>query len=240
MSPRGRSPDSEAEQLVNVPPLDETERAESMWLLARDSDPSAVPPSPATARDYQEIEDLLGNLPPRTADTGWHKEVLRRVADQVPAPLPWWRRTSIRWAITGAFVAGAAALLISRPPRPPQSPELEVATWRAGEPRDLDGVSVGDRLVVTARPRAGIGDLRIYLPNGTLVARCPRGPACSISNGREVIDITLEKPVQYQVILAVMAADAAHELPGDAMQAYLDAARAANARIILSPPIDVH
>ena len=105
--------------------------------------------------------------------------------------------------------------------------------------RITEGVSVAlnqfvDLLGVDSSP----GDLRVYRADGTLVARCPNGPGCrGEAHGAQIIDITLDAPVQYQVILVDGMSDAP---PDAAMDVYLSAARAANARIIPYSPIDVH
>jgi hypothetical protein len=120
----------------------------------------------------------------------------------------------------------------------PRAPALEVAVCHVGATRgDPDEAVVGDHLVVTARPREA-GDLRVYRSDGALVARCPDGPGCrGGSDGAQTLEITLDAPVQYQVIL-VDGVSAA--LPDGAMDAYVSAASAANARIIVCSPIDVH
>ncbi len=71
-----------------------------------------------------------------------------------------------------------------------------------------------------------------------LVARRPGGPACTAS-AREgyTLEVAPSAPATYHVILAVGLSDAPTD---ETMAGYLDAARAANARIIACPPIDVH
>src|SRR5258705_1365671 len=103
----------------------------------------------------------------------------------------------------GALAAAAADAVRLLRPRP-RGGELEVAILHVdktrGDPRE---VVVGDRLVARARPR-GAGDLRVFRSGGTLVARCPDGPGCTESaDGEHAIEITLDAPVQYQVILVV-------------------------------------
>ncbi len=257
MSGSERDPGAEADDLAGLPSDDDAvERAESAWLLAREHDPGAPAPSPAIAREYAELEDLLGDLPPGSSDESWQEEVSRlAMASAAPAPPPR-RRRVYRWALAGTLAAAAAVaavvLLFPRPdPRAPAG-ELEVVIhtgdavrgdvgrlhWRGdGLGGDSTEAAVGDRLIVRARPRAR-GELRVYRAGGTLVARCPGGPGCTVSgDGGHSIEVRLEAPVPHHVILVVgMTGD----LPGATMEAYLDAARAANARIVIHPTIYVH
>jgi hypothetical protein len=116
--------------------------------------------------------------------------------------------------------------------------ELEVAIHHVGVIRsDSKEAVVGDRLVIKARPH-GAGDLRVYRSGDTLVATCPNGPGCAATtDGEYAVEVTLDAPVQYQVILVVSMGDA--PLTGT-MDTYMDTARAAKARIVMYPPIDVH
>jgi len=223
--------------LADAPFLDDAERAESAWLLARENDPSAPAPSSKIANDYAEIEALLGNLPAGPAGESWHEEVLRTAASSASPPQPWRRRAIARWTTGGALLAAAAVAVLLLRPRP-HTDELEIAILHASATRsDSQEVVVGDRLVVRARPH-GTSDLRVFRSGGTLVARCPDGPGCSASaQGEHILEITLDAPVRYQVILVVGMINAPL---GGTMNAYLDAARAVHARIIMHQPIDVH
>jgi hypothetical protein len=70
------------------------------------------------------------------------------------------------------------------------------------------------------------------------VARCPDGPKCRTqASGELTIEVTLDVPDQYHVVLVVGMADA---LPNATMEAYLDAATAAGAHVTTYPPIEVH
>jgi hypothetical protein len=60
----------------DAPFVDDEERAESAWLLARDDHPTASAPSPRIASDYAEIEALLHELPSGHRDDTWHAAVL--------------------------------------------------------------------------------------------------------------------------------------------------------------------
>jgi hypothetical protein len=216
---------------------DDAERAESRWLLAREDDPSAPAPSSEIAGDYAEMEDLLGSLPSGSSDERWQEEVLRAASASAMQSQPWWYTTIFRWVMGGTLATVATIAMWMRLPRAPE-PELEVEFHHTGTTRSApDEHVVGDQLVVTARPR-GVGDLRVYRSDGMLVARCPGGPGCRVgSPGAQTIDITLDAPVQYRVILV----DGVSDVPPDAaMDVYMGAARAANARMIPYPPIDVH
>jgi hypothetical protein len=76
------------DDLVDAPFIDDDERAESEWLLARDHDPAAQAPSSMLASDYAELEGLLGNLPAGVADESWHEDVLRAAVSSAPASRP--------------------------------------------------------------------------------------------------------------------------------------------------------
>jgi hypothetical protein len=231
-----RSTDLEADDLIDAPFLDEAERAESAWLLARENDSGAPAPSLKIGRDHDELEDLLTNLPMGPPDESWHDEVLRLAASLGRPSRSRQRRRIYRWALAGTFVAAAAMAVVVLRPRP-RADELEVVV-RSGDPArgDAKDATVGDRLIIRARPR-GVSDLRVYRADGVLVARCPGGPGCTMpAHGDHSIEIRLDAPVQYHVILIVGMTG---NLPIGTMDAYLAAARAANARIITYPPIDV-
>lgn len=233
MTRRKRSVTGEVGDLSDLPFVDDAERAEAAWLLARDHDPCAPAPSPEIAADYAKLEHLLGCSPAGSLDERWHDEVSRAAA--VLPPRPWWRTTASRWAIAGALATAAAVVVWIRFPRPP---ELEIVVHHAGATRGGPGeAAVGDHLVVTARPREA-GDLRVYRSDGVLIARCPRGPGCRAgSHDVQTIEITLDAPGRYQVILVDGVSDAP---PDGAIDAYLDAARAAHARITIHRPVDIH
>ena len=232
-----RAPDTPDADAAEAALLDDPARAEAAWLIARDRDPEAAPPSPQIARDYAEIEDLLGRLPGPTDDR-WHDEVMQAAASVTP---PLQRRAPFRGsriaAIAVAAVAVAGIALWLRPPRAPDA-ELEVAIRHADPSRgDSREIVVGDRLVVTARPR-GPGDLRVFRSDGTQVARCPGGPACNSSTPRELtLDLHVDAPVRYHVILVV---GMNHAAPDCTMNMYLDVAHSAHGRIVQYAPIDVH
>jgi hypothetical protein len=91
---------------------------------------------------------------------------------------------------------------------------------------------------VTARPR-GAGELRVYRSGRRLIAWCPNGPGCKGGpRGKQTIEITLDAPGKYQIIMVDGVTMAPFDEATDA-NAYLEAARAANAHIVYRA-IDVH
>jgi hypothetical protein len=246
------------------------EPAEAKWLLARESDPDAPAPSAEVAAEHEELANMLAELPVGTDDDSWHDEVLRKLAAEssprtgaaaastAASPeavakaidassnvvsIAWWRRPLATWAGGGAVAAAAAIFLWTRlAPEPPDRAELAYETFHdeAARVRTKE-VAVGDRLVVKANPR-GTGDLRVFREDGTLVARCPDEPRCAAKpDGELVLDVTLDAPVQYRIILVVGAKAGTLDPSGDSsMNAYLEAARAANARIEILSPLQVH
>lgn len=238
MTARGPGPTARHDDLAEAPFLDDAERAEAQWLWAKDGDPAAPAPSLAIARQYAELEDLLGSLPMAGTSDRWRDDVLRRAAE-ITAARARKRRWAAVWAAGGAVAAACALFVLLRPSR-----ELEVSIREAHQTRaggthasDRRSAAVGDQLVVHARPRQ-IADLRVFRDDGKLVARCPGGPGCSSTTDAEyLLTVRLDAPVRYHVILVVGARD----LPIDAtMNEYASAARAASARVVTEDPIEVH
>ena len=96
-------------------------------------------------------------------------------------------------------------------------------------------VAVGDRLVVVARPR-GVTELRVYRAPRAVLARCPGAAGCAASDKTWRLEVPLTTPGPHQVVLVFGETHA----PADAtLDDYLAAARAAGARYVLHPPIDV-
>lgn len=200
--------------------------AEAQWLLAKEQDPSAPAPSEQLAAEHAELHALLTSLPEGAPDDAWQHAILKQVQaapPAAPAP-PWWRRSWIPWTLGGGLAAAAtlAIWLLARPTRP----ELEITTVSRLDKRSQE-VAVGDRLVVDARP-SGTADLRVFRSSGELVARCPGGPACTGSGSELRIELVLDTPGRYHVILT---AELNQPLPETGMEAYIDAARAAGAHI---------
>jgi hypothetical protein len=220
--------------LADMPFASDAERAESEWLLAREHDPTATAPTSETAADYAQIEDLLVSLPSGPSDGAWQAALLRAAASRRARPR--WRSRVPGWAMGAAVAVSAAAIAVWI--LFPRGSQLEVAIHRTRATRGGPAeAAVGDQLVVTARPRKA-GDLRVYRSDGSLLARCPNGTGCRAgSHGEQTIEITLDAPARYEVILVDDVSDA---LPDGAMDVYVDAANAANARVTRYPPIDVH
>lgn len=264
MSEGKRTAQADVEDLERAPFLDEEERAEAAWLLARDKDPAAPPPAPALQREYAVLEDLLGRLP-APAETGdWQQEVLRRAKaasapaahvatpaaepqanpSAPPAPpgsgavLPF-RRRATWWAASAALVAAAAVLAIVLAfPRPaPPSGELTIELRRGDLVRgDPKEAAVGDVLVI--RGRAEAGDLRVFRADGALVGRCPDGPGCTMdASGERSLEIKLDQPTEYRVILVTGTSEI---LPGMARSEYLEAVHAQRGAITLERVLEVH
>lgn len=238
MSPRGRRTTGVVGDLADAPFIDDDERAEVRWLLARDTDPSAPAPSEAVANEHNRLEDLLGTLPAGPLDDSWQDEVLKAAGSRARSERNRRWRSSHAWALGGAVAAAATFAVILLLPRPQ---ELEVSIRHGQKVRSHNEAVVGDHLVVEAHVKGGAGDLRVFEANGMPAAKCPGGPGCSLASGeRYVIDLPLEKLVQYQVILVVGDAAVVARLPDGTMRAFLQGAGASDARVVTYGPIDVH
>ncbi|HEX2689740.1 MAG TPA: hypothetical protein VHN14_24145 [Kofleriaceae bacterium] len=163
--------------------------------------------------------------------------MLRAAAALASPSRPWWRTKAARWAMGGGMaLAAAIAVMLLRP----RAPALEIEVRHTGITRSApDEYVIDDHLVVTARPRHS-GDLRVYRSGKTLVARCPNGPGCKrSSHGEQTLEIMLDAPVQYQVIL-VDGANVDPSAGAEDASKYLEAARTVEARVIVYRTIDVH
>jgi hypothetical protein len=199
MSDRKHTADTETDAAVDLPFPDAAMRAESEWLIERDRNPGAPAPSPAIAREYAEIEDLLHAMPPGLSDPSWQDDVLREAAASA-APTRRSRRRAA-WLVAGGLVPAAAAAVFWLRPAAAQNLTVEfqkVAVTRS----DPNEHVVGDRLTVHARSR-GAGDLRIYRDGGVLVAKCPNGGAvCTATTDHYTIELTFKVPGHYEVYFA--------------------------------------
>lgn len=228
--------------LTDAPGVSEEERAESAWLIARDKDPNALPPNARIANAYAEIETLLGSLPAPAEDDGWQTEVLDLAMRQRR------RRRGIQrvaWVAATATVVVCILLLVSQPRSElialtKEAPELDLAL-RPGKSRRAEGptASVGDHLIVKALSD-GRAELRVYHNEQTLLARCPAGPGCvSVTKQELAIDVELKAPGTYQIILILGLDDSVSTDQTSAYGAYVDAAMAAKARIVMHSPLKV-
>src|SRR5438105_1580250 len=111
MSDRTRGLPMDADDQEEAPFVDETERTEFEWLLARERDPDVAPPSATVARDYAALEELLATLPSQAADDGWQEEVVR-AASSAASSKRWSTRRLVLWT-SGAAVAIAAAVILA-------------------------------------------------------------------------------------------------------------------------------
>jgi hypothetical protein len=249
-----RPPAPTEPDFVEAPYEDDDERAETEWLLARQSDPAAPPPSAAVAREYRALEHLLTSLPVGTSGDAWQADVLRKVAATVPpaaavppaAPLPWWQRAMLRWTVGAGLAAAFAGFLFvllrdPAPDPPPSNARLAITTEHDGAARqvrgDRDAVPRGDSVSVRATLPAGQPyELRVYgSGDGPPIVRCPGGPRCEATSDGVRVTFRAEERGKYSARLVVGRLD----VPADAsLTAFLTAAAHAG----LEPetqPIDV-
>lgn len=228
MSEVERNGNARDEERVGAMPGEDTESA---WLRARREDPRAPPPSPALVREHAHLEDMLGNLPPICVDDSWHDDVLK-------AAMRAYRRTTRRrWTATALGVAAVAGVIWLWPAHRSREPELEVNIKPSNGKTRGGEAAIGDHLIIRARAETD-SDLRVYRDRTALLAWCPGGPSCTSSGGpadEKRIDLTLDTTGEYDVLLVSGASLA---LPRESMDAYMAAARTANARV-MSRRIDV-
>jgi hypothetical protein len=221
MSDREREGNASDPEHVGAVPAED---AESAWLRARRRDPGAPPPSPALVREHAQLEDMMGNLPAIRVDDSWHDDVLN-------AAIRAHRRTTRRrWAATVLGAAAVMSVIWLWPAHRPRDPRFDLwiehphGATRGGE------ATIGDHLMVRARLEAD-SDLRVYRDRTTLLAWCPRGAHCSSSEpdaDEKLIDLTLDLPGEYDVLMVAGAGEALQDGP---MDAFLAAARSNNARV---------
>lgn len=206
---------------LDEPPKDARERVEAEWLLAREKDPAAPPPSAAVAREYEELEHLLGSMPDGPSDQSWHDEILKKatakpvlddgigngelVLKPTPRRTPWWKSAAALWAGGGLATAAAAATVltvvtIAKKPTPADVGNLVVEIVKQG---DLRGE--GDKpgaLDITSRR----GDVRVFrkpspTSPGYEYARCATaGDLCKLEGDKLTFHVLLEQPGEYQVV----------------------------------------
>lgn len=207
------------------PSAEHSERAEAEWLLAREKNPAAPPPSAAVAREHEELETLLGSMPDGPSDQSWHDEVLKKAMAKPseeeslgngqilplasPARRPWWKRAAALWATGGAATAIAAAAVLTLTVFS-QGP---TGTGTSGDGLMIATITEGGVRGETERPAAleiesAKGDLRIFRkasPTSTSyeVARCSAaGDRCKALGDKLAFRVTLEQPGLYQVVWA--------------------------------------
>jgi hypothetical protein len=103
-----------------------------------------------------------------------------------------------RWigVAAGALAAAALVMLVFALRRPRAAPALEVSSERTNLQR-ADMLAVHDTLTVRATE---LEEVRLYAANGSLLARCPRGPHCV--DGR--LELVLEVPGKLALIGVAM------------------------------------
>lgn len=252
--------DHDEPDLANAPFRDDDERAEAEWLRARESDPTAAPPSPELADEHARLAALLAELPDGPADATWQAAVLRAVEGaprpagdgggvmgervvKVPgAPVasrrP--RRVQPRWIGAGvgmaAMAAVAAIVLTQRGAGPGLRPDALAVELESGPAMRGSGdvalgaarIAPGARLIARGRPDGG-GELRVYRDGATLVARCPSGPACAATGAVLRVEVTLDAPGKYDVILV---SGGTAPLPTGSFGELTEAARRAGMRVV--------
>lgn len=253
MSPRSRTPDKPLGQdLVDAPYLDGEERAEVAWLLAREVDPTAAPPSREVAREHRELQHLLRTLP-TPQDDGWQHELTAKLRALEARPARWWQAPWARWLLGGPLAAAAVLLLWLAPrARAPLQSELagpdargaarhdeltvELQPMATAYRRDALRPAVGDEVALTTAALVG-GELRVFRGDGALVARCPGAPRCQVgADGSLRLELTLTAPGRYHVILAIGGAPAA---AGASLDEFLAGALASGARLVTPEPLEV-
>lgn len=206
------------------------EDAESEWLRARSRDPGASPPSPALVGEHAQLEGILGNLPTMRVDESWHDDVLKAaIQDQ--------RTARRRWAAAILGTAAVVGVIWLWPADRPRDPMFDMWIRHPNGVTLGSDATIGDHLMVRARLDAD-SDLRVYRDRTVLLARCPRGAHCSSSGtdaDERLIELTLDLPGEYDVL---MVAGVGEALPDGPMDAFLAAARTRSARVA-SRTVDV-
>jgi hypothetical protein len=176
-------------------------------------------------RTHAQLEDMLGNLAALRVDDSWHDDVLK-------AAIRAHRRVTRRlWTTTILGAAAVMSVIWLWPSHRHRDPTLEVQVAHPhGETRGGEA-AIGDLLIVRAQLEPD-SDLRVYRDRTAVLARCPQGPGCrpsGSSTDEPLIHLTLDLPGEYDVLHVTGAGSA---LPKDGpMDAYLAAARNANARV---------
>lgn len=155
-----------------------------------------------TERIEGAIERLGADADP---PAGWQARVLAATAERERPKRAWWTL-----AIPIVAVGAAAAVIAIVVTRPKQAwPfELEYSTDQTG-PIVRGSVKVGDVLHATARGGDARRAVWVYRGERVLVAGCPGGARCRISDAETSADIELAAPGTYTIV----AVSARGELP---------------------------
>lgn len=180
-------------------------------MSGREPDDQGDPP--ATAADYARLESLLADLPPVTPPPGWKAAILCRIdADDDAERAARRARPRRRWLVAApAFAMVATVVLVYglRQPSPPSEPGVAYAVVDGdGAVRGSGTAALHDRLQITAQ-FIDRGALRVYRDDRTLVAECPRDPACTRRPSGKLtthaLTLRLDAPGDYRVVLLIGA-----------------------------------
>jgi hypothetical protein len=247
--PRSAAPESDSEA------LDVTEQQEATWLLARERDVTAPPPSPQVAQEYAALENLLAHLPIAEQDHSWHAEVLRRAesAEQAtpatPAvlPLPLWKRAKMRWITAGGLAglasAAAAAMFLLRGPAPAISLTGETLLSSGLRGGENEAPAVGKMHRWTTSD-LGEAELRVFDGDGELVGLCSKRTMPGVEHctptekGGFELPIKLRYSGRYTAHVVTGAADLSLSLSREELLE-ADRDRARNVEIVKSDFVSV-
>lgn len=235
---------NETEDLSTLPFLNDAERAEHDWLIARETDPDAPAPSAKAAAEYDHLEGMLRTLPEPALSDRWRDSLMQRARASKTngPPVATGPRRAVRWGIAATGLAAAATIvLVLR--APPDGPTAPYAIMSQGGKRggDAPGVHWGAK-------RAHVGDhvrseplsstrraTRLYRMGETreLLAACPGGRAC----GRDdQFKLMLDRPGRY-IFFQVMNTTQSLAAAPDDIEQFQEAAKAAGGTV---QPSEIH
>lgn len=199
-----------------------------------DLDVAPASPEEAAAQvPYRHMIERLRQLPPMEPDPGWEDRAharwrAARAADRR-------RRAYVVGAGVVALAAAAAIVLLARKPGGPAHRGLAFAVLPSdGGPR-RGSYAVDDNLRATAPRTQPHTALRVYR-DARLVVACPGEEACRLTADGIELDLRLDAPGTYRVVVLTSAAPipppGAGGLDGDLLDA-----QTAGATIERSPPI---
>lgn len=153
---------------------------------------------------------------------GWEARVLAQIGAAQ-------RRRRPRWTYTapGLALAAALAILVFRPPGPPEvsgrateagaavalSLDVQVSDRRLARRSQRGERQIGDVVHVTVSGGARRRAVRIYRNEIRLVMRCPGDPACRPSDEALTADFTLSEVGTYTIV-ALTSSSSLPPLPG--------------------------